>query len=46
MNSKNPKYVEARKMRVQRAIDEISKVQNFSNSTNELSIKLPNLVSN
>jgi len=31
MNSNNPKYVEARKMMVQSAIDEISKVQNFNN---------------
>ena len=27
----NPKYIEARKMMVQDAIDEISKVQNFNN---------------
>ena len=31
MNSNNPKYVEARKMMVQDAIDEINKVQNFNN---------------
>ncbi len=31
MNSNNPKHVEARKMMVQSAIDEIIKVQNFSN---------------
>ena len=31
MPSNNPKYVEARKMMVQAAIDEISKVQNFNN---------------
>lgn len=30
MNSNNPKYVEARKMMVQDAIDEIIKVQNFN----------------
>ncbi len=30
MNSNNPKYAEARKMMVQDAIDEITKVQNFS----------------
>ncbi len=30
MNSNNPKYVEARKMMVQDAIDEIAKVQNFN----------------
>ena len=30
MPSNNPKYVEARKMMVQAAIDEISKVQNFN----------------
>ena len=30
MNSNNPKYVEARKMMVQDAIDEITNVQNFS----------------
>ena len=31
MPSNNPKYIEARKMMVQSAIDEISKVQNFNN---------------
>jgi len=31
MNSNNPKYVEARKMMVQDAIDEITNVQNFNN---------------
>ena len=30
MNSNNPKYVAARKMMIQDAIDEIIKVQNFS----------------
>ena len=30
MNSNNPKYVEARRMMIQAAIDEIIKVQNFS----------------
>ncbi len=30
MTSKNPKYVEARKMMVQDAIDEITNVPNFS----------------
>ncbi len=30
MNSNNPKYAEARKMMIQDAIDEITKVQNFS----------------
>ncbi len=30
MNSTNPKYVEARKMLIQDAIDEISKVRNFN----------------
>ena len=31
MPSNNPKYIEARKMMVQDAIDEIIKVQNFNN---------------
>ncbi len=30
MNSNNPEYVEIRKMMVQDAIDEITKVQNFN----------------